>query len=48
MATQRIDCDILLVAIHVQGHSISYACTTCMWTLWTLTTTPPPLIDPPP
>ena len=32
MATQRIDCDILLVAIHVQGHSISYACTTCMWT----------------
>ena len=32
MATQRIDCDILLVAIHVQGHSISYACTTRMWT----------------
>ena len=32
MATKRIDCDILLVAIHVQGHSISYACTTRMWT----------------
>ena len=31
MATQRIDCDILLAAIHVHGHSISYACTTRMW-----------------